>query len=144
MRLSQLLIAGVLFSQVTPIYAAATAAPTKAQLEFFESKIRPILSDNCYRCHSIEKGKAKGGLTLDSREGVLKGGEDGPVIKPGDPANSVLIKAISYDDPDLQMPPKGEKLSSEQIAALTEWVKMGAPDPRDEGVTTPGAARRMR
>ena len=102
---------------------------TKEQAEFFEAKIRPVLSENCYRCHSAEGGKNKGGLTLDSRDGMIKGGESGAAVVPGDPGKSVLIKAIGYLDPDLQMPPKGEKLSAEHIADLTAWVKMGAPVP---------------
>jgi hypothetical protein len=110
--------------------ATVTTEPTKEQLEFFEAKVRPILLDRCYSCHSIEQGKSKGGLTLDSKPGWEKGGEDGPAIKPGDVNESLLIKAIGYADPDLQMPPKGEKLTDAQIATLTEWVKMGAPDPR--------------
>src|SRR5260221_46018 len=117
-------------------FAAATAEPTKEQAEFFESKIRPILADNCYKCHSIEKGKAKGELTMDTREGLLKGGENGKVIEPGDPQKSPMIKAVTYLDKDLQMPPKGEKLTDAQIALLTEWVKMGAPDPRKDAATT--------
>ena len=113
--------------------AAVTAAPSPEQSAFFESKVRPILAEACYKCHSVEKGKAKGGLTLDSREGWKKGGENGAAIEPGAPEKSLLIKAISYLDADLQMPPKGEKLSDAQIAVLTEWVKMGAPDPREKG-----------
>ncbi len=103
---------------------------TPEQAAFFEGKIQPILKDACYKCHSAEQGKSKGDLTLDTKEGVKKGGKNGPVVTPGDPANSSLIVAVSYKDPDLQMPPKGEKLSDKQIADLTEWVKMGAPDPR--------------
>ena len=110
---------------------AAPVELSKEQTDFFETKVRPILSGHCYKCHSLEQGKAKGDLTLDTREGVLKGGKDGVVLKPGDPDGSLLITAIGYQDPDLQMPPKGEKLSTEQIAVLTAWVKMGAPDPRD-------------
>jgi mono/diheme cytochrome c family protein len=117
-------------------FAATTAEPTKEQAEFFEGKIRPILSENCYKCHSVEKGKAKGGLTLDTRAGTLKGGENGKVIEPGAPEKSPLITAVGYDDPDLQMPPKGEKLSKDQIALLTQWVKMGAPDPRKDDAGT--------
>ena len=119
-----------------PAFGAVTAEPSPEQAAFFESKIRPILTDNCYKCHSLEKGKSKGGLTLDTREGLLKGGEDGPAIKPGNPADSPLIKAINYQDKDLQMPPSkdGGKLADTQIAALTEWVKMGAPDPRKDEV----------
>src|SRR5687768_12282102 len=110
---------------------AAPGELSKEQTEFFETKVRPILSGHCYKCHSLEQGKAKGDLTLDTREGTLKGGKDGVVLKPGDPEGSRLITAIGYEDADLQMPPKGEKLSKEQIAILTAWVKMGAPDPRD-------------
>ena len=110
--------------------AARAAEPAKAQLDFFESKVRPVLADNCYKCHSAKAEKVKAGLLLDSREGVLKGGDSGPAIVPGDPEKSLLIKAIRYTDPDLQMPPKGDKLSEQQISDLVAWVKMGAPDPR--------------
>ena len=114
--------------------AASAAESTKAQLDFFESKIRPVLADNCYKCHSTKAEKVKGGLLLDSRDAVLKGGESGPAIVPGNPDQSLLIKAVRYTDPDLQMPPKGNKLSDQQVADLTTWVKMGAPDPRIAGV----------
>ncbi len=110
--------------------ACFAAAPTPAQTSFFENKIRPILADNCYKCHSQQSEKVKAGLLLDTRDGVLKGGESGAVIVPGDPEKSLLIKAVRYTDPDLQMPPKNKKLSDEQIADLESWVKMGAPDPR--------------
>ena len=103
---------------------------TPSQTQFFESKIRPVLSEQCYKCHSQNSEKVKGGLLLDTREGLLKGGESGLAIVPGDPEKSLLIKAIRYLDPDLQMPPKGKKLSDAQIADLVAWVKMGAPDPR--------------
>src|SRR6266540_5236365 len=110
----------VLTALLGAVSAHAIDEPTPEQLDFFEKKIRPILAENCYKCHSIEQGKSKGDLTLDTRDGVLKGGEDGPVIVPGDPAKSVLVKAIRYEDKDLQMPPKGEKLTAQQIADLTE------------------------
>jgi cytochrome c553 len=112
------------------------ADPTPEQAAFFESKVRPILSAKCYKCHSQEEGKAKGGLTLDTAEGTTKGGETGPSITPGNPDKSLLIAAILYTDPDLQMPPKGEKLSDKEIADLTAWVKMGAPDPRKSAKAT--------
>src|SRR3974390_1944257 len=102
------------------------ADPTPAQLQFFENHIRPVLAENCYKCHSQQAEKVKGGLLLDSREGVLKGGGTGPAIVPGDPEKSLLIKAIRYTDADLQMPPKGNKLPDTAIADLTAWVKMGA------------------
>ncbi len=89
-----------------------------------------MLAKNCYKCHSSESLKVKGGLLLDTRDGLLKGGDTGPALVPGDPDKSLLIKAVRYADPDLQMPPKGDKLSDEQINDLVTWVKMGAPDPR--------------
>jgi hypothetical protein len=107
-------------------------------VKFFESKVRPILVSACYKCHSVEEHKSKGGLTLDTRVGLLKGGEGGTVLVPGDPAKSKLIMAVGYNDPDLQMPPKGEKLGDKEIADLTAWVKMGAPDPR---VAAPGGGK---
>jgi mono/diheme cytochrome c family protein len=128
-RLRSLLLTGV-FTVASG--AAIAAEPSKEQVAFFEAKIRPILAEKCYKCHSVAEGKAKGGLTLDSRQGVFKGGDSGAAVKPGDPDNSLLIKSISYDDPDLQMPPKGEKLSDKEIADLKTWVKMGAPDPRKD------------
>jgi mono/diheme cytochrome c family protein len=119
---------GALFAIIASI--ARAADPSKAQLDFFEGKIRPVLANNCYKCHSTKAEKVKGGLLLDSREGVLKGGDSGPALVPGNPDTSLLIKAIRYTDPDLQMPPKGDKLSDQQINDLVAWVKMGAPDPR--------------
>jgi mono/diheme cytochrome c family protein len=99
-----------------------------AREEFFEAKIRPVLADNCFECHGAEKHK--GGLRLDIRAAMLKGGDTGPAIKPGKPGESPLIEAIRYEG-EVQMPPK-KKLKSEEIAALTDWVKQGAywPEPR--------------
>jgi hypothetical protein len=102
---------------------------TPSQLDFFENKVRPVLADNCYKCHSTLADKVKGGLLLDSREALLKGGDNGPVIVPGNPDASPLIQAVRYADPDLQMP-KDKKLPEDEIADLVAWVKMGAPDPR--------------
>jgi hypothetical protein len=118
-----------LILEMLALPAARAAEPTAAQLDFFESKIRPVLVDNCYKCHSSVAEKVKGGLLLDSREGVLKGGDDGAVIVPGDPDAGPLIKAVRYTNPDLQMP-KDKKLPDDEIADLVTWVKMGAPDPR--------------
>jgi len=112
---------------------AADAEPSRAQLDFFESRIRPILANNCYKCHSQQAEKVKGGLLLDTRDGLLKGGKTGPGIVPGDPGRSLLIEAVRYTNADMQMPPKGEKLSEAQVADLVAWVKMGAPDPRVAG-----------
>jgi mono/diheme cytochrome c family protein len=107
----------------------AARASDAAGIEFFEKKIRPVLVDQCYKCHA-EGEKVKGGLLLDTRAGLLKGGDTGPSIVPGEPDKSLLIKAIRYTDEELKMPPKDKKLSAEQIADFEAWVKMGAPDPR--------------
>jgi hypothetical protein len=115
--------------------AGATAGPpiTDAQRAFFEAKIRPVLVKNCYTCHSASAKDIGGGLMLDTRLGLLRGGADGKVISPGNPDRSMLIKAIRYTDQDLQMPPDdgGGKLSDTVIHDFETWVKMGAPDPRD-------------
>jgi mono/diheme cytochrome c family protein len=115
------------------VHAADT---NSAGLEFFESKIRPVLAESCYSCHSAKSEKLKGGLKLDTRDAVLKGGDSGPALIAGKPDQSLLIKAIRYSDPNLEMPPKGKKLSAEQIADFEKWVAMGAPDPRTNSVTT--------
>ena len=111
------------------------AQPTAAQIEFFEKKVRPILAANCHKCHGPKK--QEGELRLDSRANLLKGGETGPVVVPGHPAKSELIAAINYGADSFQMPPNG-KLKPEQIAALTKWVKMGAPWPASKTATTGG------
>ncbi len=112
---------------------ATNDADQRAQEEFFETKVRPVIFDRCLNCHGSEK--SKGGLRLDSREAVLKGAENGPVVVPGKPGASPLIAAIRYEG-DVQMPPKG-KLKEVEIAALTEWVKRGAlwPAARPRGAT---------
>ena len=100
-------------------------------IDYFEKHIRPVLVESCYGCHSPQAEKGiKGGLSLDTRDGLLKGGDTGPAIIAGDPEKSLLIKAVRYHDENLQMPPKGKKLSDPQIESLVAWVKMGAPDPR--------------
>src|SRR2546428_170835 len=111
----------------------SAAEPKAEEIEFFEKKIRPVLAEICYKCHSASSEKLKGELLLDSKEGMLKGGESGkPAIVPGDADKSRLIEAIRYRNEDLQMPPKkaGGKLSDEQIGDFVTWVNMGAPDPR--------------
>jgi len=113
---------------------ASAAKPTAKQVEFFEKKVRPILIARCYKCHSKDAKKVKGGLLLDTKAGWMSGGESGPAISPGDVKDSLLIQAINFDG--LEMPPKG-KLPSSEIALLTKWVKMGAPDPRVSSVDAP-------
>src|SRR6266581_294435 len=96
------------------------------QIQFYEKQVQPMLAENCYKCHSHQADKIKGSFVLDSREGLLKGGESGPAFVPGEPEKSLLIKAVRHIDEDLQMPPK-KKLPDDQIAILTQWIKMGAP-----------------
>jgi hypothetical protein len=111
--------------------AAAKDAGTAEGVAFFEKKIRPVLVTECYGCHSAEKRKkVRGGLALDTREGTRKGGDSGPVIVAGSPSRSLLIKALGHGDPELTMPPK-KKLDAAVVRDFEEWVRMGAPDPRD-------------
>lgn len=131
-RLAALLLIGARLLDLTA--EARTAPNNKAALDFFENKVRPIFVQNCYKCHSSQAPRLKGNLSVEFRETLLKGGDTGPAVVPGQPEDSLLIKAVRYTDPDLQMPPKGKKLSDDDIAALTQWVKMGAPDPRVPGL----------
>src|SRR5438132_6892715 len=120
----------LLFLIIGPVAALAAG---DAGVEFFEKKIRPVLAEHCIECHSSDPKKQKGGLALDTRAGVQKGGESGRVIVPGKPNQSPLITAVRYTDPEFKMPPKG-KLPAEVIADLEKWVAMGAPDPRTGNV----------
>jgi mono/diheme cytochrome c family protein len=108
----------------------ATTAVSASDLQFFEAKVRPVLADHCYKCHSRDADKIKGGLMLDTKEGMLHGGDTGPAVTPGKPEDSLIVDAISYKDADLQMPPKGERLSDQEVADITEWIRRGAFDPR--------------
>ncbi len=121
---------------------AAAAELPREHLEFFERKIRPVLAERCYECHSAAAKKAKGGLTLDTRDGVLKGGDAGPVLVPGASEKSKLIEAVRYRNRDLQMPPKSP-LPPEQMRDLEQWVKLGAPDPRVQPVVESGGKREI-
>jgi hypothetical protein len=106
--------------------------PRKAE-EFFEKSIRPVLAENCFNCHGDRKQKA--GLRLDSRQALLTGGETGPAIVPGHPEQSLLLKALHYQD-ELKMPPKGQ-LRDAEVAALTTWIKQGAPWPDSKEAIRP-------
>lgn len=102
------------FSAVSLAVAVDTATPNAEQLEFFENKVRPLLADKCYRCHSTkaeEKGKLKAGLFLDSRAGLLKGGDSGSALTPGDPSKSFLVEAVNYRNEDMEMSSKPESLA---------------------------------
>src|SRR5688572_805206 len=117
---------GPIPEQASPQFAAA---PTPDQLAFFEAKIRPVLVENCYECHSAGAKKIKGGLLLDSRVAVQAGGNTGPVITPGNPDASLLIEAIRHLSEDLAMPPENQ-LAPQVIADFETWIRMGAPDSR--------------
>jgi hypothetical protein len=114
-------------SPVKPAQPAASAAHAvgSGSAEFFEKSVRPVLVANCYQCHAKVNEMAQGGMQLDSRDGLLKGGKRGAALVPGNVEKSLILHAISYQDNGLKMPPKG-KLSAEEIAALTQWVKEGA------------------
>src|SRR6266487_398289 len=123
---------------LSAIAFAADRAPDGS--EFFEKRVRPVLVERCYKCHSASAEKLKAQFHLDSREGLLQGGESGkPAIAPGEPENSRLIEAVRYANPDLQMPPKN-RLAEAQIADLVAWVKMGAPWPKEPAVVVERAA----
>jgi hypothetical protein len=96
---------------------------------FFESKIRPVLVHECYSCHAASAKALKGGLRLDSREAVREGGDSGPALVPGKPEESLLIEALRYDG--IEMPPKS-KLSEAIVQDFERWIRIGAPDPREE------------
>ncbi|MEO6742381.1 MAG: PSD1 and planctomycete cytochrome C domain-containing protein [Chthoniobacteraceae bacterium] len=115
------------------IQSAVEPKPTAEQLDFFEKKIRPVLSERCYKCHSEKADKVKGSLVLDTREGARRGGDSGPAVVPGNLDDSILIQAVRYTNKDFAMPPEksGGKLSDAIIRDFETWVKMGAPDPRE-------------
>jgi hypothetical protein len=108
--------------------AAALTAMAAEDVAFFEAKVLPILQQRCFECHSHGQ-KIKGGLTLDSRSGWERGGESGPAIVPGKAESSLVFKAVSHREKDLQMPPK-KMLPQSEIDVLVEWIRKGAPDPR--------------
>ena len=113
------------------------------QLAFFEKNIRPVLVEHCYKCHAADATKVRGGLLLDNKPNSLLGGESGhPGITPGDPANSSIYTAMTWQNPDMEMPPK-EKLPDSVIANFKKWIEMGAPDPRESAVANAEGGRRQ-
>ncbi len=111
---------------LTPFLEGVSAQPTEADLEWFEQEVRPLLAKRCLACHGPDRQRS--GLRLDHIQTILEGGERGPALVLGDPDASLLVGAVRYDDPDLQMPPS-RKLASEDLATLQEWVRRGAPWP---------------
>src|SRR5688500_1602471 len=110
------------------ILLCALALPSRgaddaANVAFFETRVRPVLVEHCYKCHSGSAKKLRGELRLDSRATAIRGGKTGPAIVPHKPDESLVIKSIRYTDADLQMPPK-ERLSARAVADLTRWVEM--------------------
>ena len=141
---TQLLAGLILLAGSRPGIAAekpkAPAAPPLEPAAWFTRNIQPILAEHCFKCHSHSAEKIKGGLVVDSLAGLLKGGDTGPAVVPGHPEKGLLLKAVGYQDSELQMPPKGKKLTPDQITKLTEWVKLGAPWP-GQNTTTAARAR---
>ena len=106
----------------------------RAKIDFFESKVRPLLIQHCYDCHSTGSGESEGDLLLDSSAATLRGGNMGAAIVPGDPDKSLVIRAVRYKDRNLQMPPT-DKLDQQSIEILEQWIKSGAVDPRIEATS---------
>ncbi len=125
----RLLYSFVAFSCITVRSGLCDEQPTAEQLEFFEAKIRPVLIEHCYECHSGDQSTPKGGLRLDLRASILEGGDSGAALIAGKPADSLLLQAIRYEG--LEMPPKG-KLPASIIADFEQWIQNGAADPRTE------------
>ena len=114
-------------------FSLCGAEPSRKDLELFETKIRPVLAKHCYRCHAKGAKRLKANLLLDTKAGMLKGGDNGPAIVPGNAKKSLLIQALRHQN-DLEMPPSGP-LPKNVIADFVKWVDLGAPDPRT-GKTT--------
>ncbi len=115
------------FSWSSTLYAQQADAEG---IRFFEQKIRPVLVEHCYECHSADSKTLQGKLQVDFRDGMLSGGDSGPSIVPGKPAESLLLTTLRYTGDSYDMPPKG-KLPDSVIADFEKWIRMGAPDPRD-------------
>ncbi len=129
---------GCLLLALAPL-APSAPMDDPAGVEFFEKRVRPVLAEHCYKCHSTGAKKQRGGLLLDSREGLRKGGDTGPAVVPGKPDASLLIRAVRHADEVKKMPPEG-KLPAAAVADLEHWVAMGAPDPRDRAAAPAAGA----
>jgi hypothetical protein len=123
---------------VAVFLSAIPGAAQENPIDFFEKRVRPVLAEHCYSCHSAGVAKPKGGLRLDSREGLLRGGSRGPAIVPGDASRSLLVQAVRRAHAEIAMPPE-EKLAAAAVDALAAWVDAGAVDPRTEGAAAPAA-----
>ena len=126
-RVATLLILLVSFFVEVPVSVLANST----DVDFFESKVRPLLIEHCYECHSAQSGESNGNLRLDTSVASRRGGDRGPAVVPNDVDASLLIRAVSYADADMEMPPAG-KIADDQIDVLKHWIASGAADPRDE------------
>ena len=124
----------IAFAIAAPSTSAAAEPPSAAQLEFFETRIRPVLVDQCYKCHNAAK-TAEGGLALDDRAGLLKGGDEGVIVVPGKPAESRLLPILRFEVKGTRMPKGGGKFDDRVIADFEKWIATGAADPRDKPPT---------
>ena len=135
-----------LLSAAAPALRAETdshAGIPPDQLAFFEKNIRPVLVESCYKCHSAQSEKVKGGLTVDTKHGLALGGESGhPGVTPGNLAESSIYEAMLWTNEDMQMPAK-QKLPDEVIAHFKKWIEMGAPDPRESQVANAAGGKRV-
>lgn len=114
------------------------AAPPESNADtLFENQIRPLLVENCIKCHGDKK--AESSLRLDSRAALMQGGDNGPAIKPGNPKESLLVLVVSHQN-DIEMPPEGE-LSGDQVAVLEKWIEAGAPWPGEGATASPRKSR---
>ena len=129
-RILTILLTFLVLWPATRSAIAADATLTPEQSQFFENKIRPVLVQKCYECHSAQAKKIKGGLKLDNRENTLRGGDTGPAVVPGKPDESLLLEALRYTNKDMQMPPKAA-LADSVVHDFETWIRMGAPDPRE-------------
>jgi len=129
-KVTSVIVITSLFGLLIPELSAAEPQPDQQGLDFFEKKIRPVLIQHCYECHSADTKNLKGSLLLDSKHGTLKGGDSGTALVPGKPEESLLLETLRYGEESYQMPPKG-KLPDAVIANFEKWIAMGAPDPRE-------------
>tara|TARA_R110002111_G_scaffold153375_1_gene220080 strand:+ start:5473 stop:8709 length:3237 start_codon:yes stop_codon:yes gene_type:complete len=129
-KVTSVIVITSLFGLLIPELSAAEPQPNQQGLDFFEKKIRPVLIQHCYECHSADTKNLKGSLLLDSKQGTLTGGDSGTALVPGKPDESLLLETLRYGEESYQMPPKG-KLPDEVIANFEKWIAMGAPDPRE-------------
>src|SRR3984885_491996 len=138
MRLNHFLATEIVLGCLVLLPASALAqTQAAASPDFFETSVRPVLAGYCYGCHT---DSALGGLRLDSREDMLKGGQRGVAVVPGDPDNSLLIKALRQTDPGLKMP-LGGKLKDSEVADFAAWIKAGAVWPKAAISATPNTAK---